>query len=115
MLPIRYNNDKFKFRGSNDWSHGGINLAWLLIVIRSTNGRTKIQLMSNVEKYKGYFSRKKDGSKFHLRSELRKKEGKKYRCTFSYKIYIWLFDRIYIFWTFSLFEEKVSLQVSQRK
>ena len=33
--------------------------------------------MSNVEKYKGYFSRKKDGSKFHLRSELRKKEGKK--------------------------------------
>ena len=103
MLPIRYNNDKFKFRGSNDWSHGGINLAWLLIVRRSTNGRTKIQLMSNVEKYKGYFSRKKDGSKFHLRLELRKKEEKKYRCTFSYKIYILLFDKIYIFWTFSLF------------
>ena len=77
MLPIRYNNDKFKFRGSNDWSHGGINLAWLLIVRRSTNGRTKIQLMSNVEKYKGYFSRKKDGSKFSFTVRTSKKKGKK--------------------------------------
>ena len=47
-----------------------------------------------VGEYKGVISRKKGGTKFHSLPELREKM-KLYRCTFSFKIYILLFDRIY--------------------
>lgn len=41
MLPIRRSDDKFKFRESNDWRDRElINLTWLLVIRRITNGRS---------------------------------------------------------------------------
>ena len=36
-------------------------------------------------------------------NSLSEQKKKMYRCPYSYKIYILLFDRIYVFWTISLF------------